>query len=108
MTRLRGSPGYANAPAGQGQGDASGEAIGRSILTHNDSTSRHPAPQTGPGRRRCPSCRHTDAPSAFRSIAPPPGERGYAWRCCPRCAFIGLLTSFSRVDGGVLPVAVRP
>jgi hypothetical protein len=56
MARLRGSPRKGEAPALPGRGDASGEAIGRSILTRKNTTPfRHTAHSFQ--RLRCPSCR---------------------------------------------------
>ncbi len=100
MTRRRGIPKKGEAPVWEHRGDARAEAIGRSILTSNTTA----LPQTGPSARRCPSCGLTAPPSAFKATAPQPGRSGLAWRSCPACAFVGLLVSFSRIGGGVLPV----
>jgi len=68
-----------------------------SHLNHNQRTaSIQPAPQTAPGRRRCPICAHTAPPSAFRAAAPVAGSPGLAWRVCPACRHRGLLVTFRR------------
>ncbi len=76
-----------------------------SRLNHNQRTaSIQPAPQVAPARRRCPGCAFVAVPSFFVPVPPVAGERGLAWRRCPQCGARGLLTSFERGDGGVLPV----
>lgn len=74
---------YANAPAGQGQGDAeAGETIGRSNLTLNHTTPGNQAqPPPRWNHRPCPRC----GVPARSSVDPLAGRFGDSLRRCHAC-----------------------